>query len=89
MARATTRVFLQLQPPLLSDVSTLHLRSPRAAPVDFVAAPIWLNPESAAELPIELVIYITEACGGPRRTHETVSRFATTIARSPEVYVSP
>jgi hypothetical protein len=68
MARATTRVFLQLQPLLLSDVSICNLRSARVAAVDSVAAPGSCNAAGAAELPIEFVIYITEPRGGPGRS---------------------
>jgi hypothetical protein len=74
MARATTRVFLQLQPPLLSDVSICTSDHHASLPSIFIASPICGNPESAAELPIELVIHITEPRGGPGRTHATVSR---------------
>jgi hypothetical protein len=36
----------------------MHLRSPRVAAIHFIVTPISANPESAPELPIELVIYI-------------------------------
>jgi hypothetical protein len=52
----------------------MHLRSPRDAPIDFIAPPVLANPENAPELPIELVMYITKPRGGPGRRHETVSR---------------
>ena len=72
IARATTRVFLQLQPLLLSDVSICNLRSARVAAIDSVAAPGSCNAAGAAELPIEFVIYITEPRGGPGRTRDRV-----------------
>ena len=52
----------------------MHLRSPRDAPIDSIASPILVNPESAPELPIELVMYITKPREGPGRTRVTVCR---------------
>src|SRR6266508_613481 len=63
----SSRLFFRTSPFCTSDRHA-------TLPSFFVASPVSANRESAAELPIELVIHITEPSGGPGRTYGTVYR---------------